>query len=131
MTILTTSEVTDSSRRSSVRELSDISLNAYNDTDLDRKIENADAIMLTHYNIDNITTLDTIEQRNALTVSNMIAASLICIQAGETEDLDRADRLRTMYMDIIKARNRTNPVQSSRYVTRGNDGLGARGGTFG
>ena len=113
MAILSTTDITESTRRNNIRELAGITPAAYSDIELDAKIENADAIALALFNT---TTIPADNARNFLTIANINAAILLLL--GLPENDAQPDRIRELRMTaerIQKAINQTAPAQNSVY----------------
>ena len=113
MAILSTTDITESTRRNNIRELAGITPASYSDIELDAKIENADAIALALFNT---TTIPAGNARNFLTIANINAAILLLLGLPEKDaQPDRIRELRMTAERIQKAINQTAPAQNSVY----------------
>ena len=77
--MLTSPEITAEIRRKTIRDLADISAATFVDDDIDARVENADAIALTYFQVADPAALTGDEPffRNMITVSNLITSALI------------------------------------------------------
>ena len=101
--------ITAQDRRDSVRELADVSTKSYDDTSLDRKIENADAIAQALLQ-------QTTPDNNMLSISNIQSAILIRIGIGGTENEGAVQELRETSKRIIQSINAQAPEQGAEYT---------------
>ena len=121
--MLTSVDITDTERRRNVRELADISEATFTDTEIDFRIENADSVALTYFQVSEADGLDGSEPffRNLITVSNLIASVLIRQGLGGIDNTTVAKEQGIMYRSIVSAYNKKEPSQSV-------EGIGKTGG---
>ena len=121
--MLTSVDITDTERRRNVRELADISEATFTDTEIDFRIENADSVALTYFQVSEADGLDGSEPffRNLITVSNLIASVLIRQGLGGIDNTTVAKEQGIMYRSIVSAHNKKEPSQSV-------EGIGKTGG---
>lgn len=128
MAILTSTAITEDDRRDTVREYAGISDSAYEDADLDRKIETADEIARTYFGAQGAA-LDGTEDffANLVTVSNLLASIAIREGIGGSDNIAVVKEQSVRYRSIVSAQNRREPEQGIREAikTRGiNSGAG-------
>ena len=101
--------ITAQDRRDSVRELADISTKSYNDSQLDRKIENADEIAKT---LLQRSTADA----DLINVSNIQTALLIKAGIADSENNESVRELRETSKRLVQSANGSAPEQTAEYT---------------
>ena len=120
--MLVSAEITAEERRNNVRDLADISLATFTDTELDYRIKNADDVALSYFQVsaDDLTGNEPYF-RNLITVANLIASTLIRQGLGGIDNTTVAKEQGIMYRSIVSAYNKKEPSQSV-------EGIGKTGG---
>ena len=133
---LVSANIPIANRRASVRELAGITTEAYTDTDLDRKIVSADALVLAYLPPGTAPTGGEDWFARFIVASNLCTATLIRMGIGDDANVRAAQSQTKTWLDIVKSINQTAPEQARRgvYATRGiNAGSGSSSssrGTF-
>lgn len=130
MAIISSDIITEDTRRKTVRELAAISSVTYDDDELDARIENADQISKTYFNVSTELTGDEPFFRNLITVSNLITSVLIRQSIGGSDNTAVAKDQAMLYKSIVNAQNQKEPEQGGQILER-TAGINNRAGTFG
>ena len=127
--MITSPEITADERRRNVRDLADISEATFTDIELDHRIENADSVALSYFEISEA---DGTEPyfRNLITVANLIASTLIRQGLGGIDNTSVAKEQGIMYRSIVSAYNKKEPEQSGNSIGK-TGGINNGTGTFG
>lgn len=128
--MITSTDITEATRRQNVRELANISSLTLTDTELDIKIENADAISQTYFGVDSVSGSEDFA-RNLITVSNLITSVLIRQGLGGADNVQIAKDQTETYKRIVAAHNKIEPEQSGVNMAKTGGFSTAQLGTFG
>ena len=131
MAIIVSADITLADRRSSVRELADVSAAVFPDADLDRRLENYDAVARTHFGLepDAVPVAAAAYFRPLVVVANYLAA--IAIRqgiAGEDNVRVITDMIR-VYKDVVASYHKRTPEQIAPAVYT-SAGIGDERGAF-
>ena len=132
MAILHSTEITQDSRRTIIRELANISAAKYSDDELDSRIENWDEVSRTYFQAQGLD-LDGTENyyHNLITVSNLLTSIAILNGIGGSDNLARLKEQTTLFKSIVAAQNRKE-VEQNEFTTMKTNGInGSKRGTFG
>jgi len=111
MAIFSTTNYSEAQRRNNIRELSDTSVNAFDDAKIDPKIENADSLTEAMWP-GNAVPSDAHGQRMFIITSNINAAILIRVGIGGEENDVAIRNLQKMCKDIIASVSDRTPEQN-------------------
>ena len=131
MAIITGAGITEADRRDSVRELADVTVAIYPDDDIDRRLENYDAVARQHFGVPAAHVIDGTEEyfRPLIVVANYLCAINIRQGiAGEDNVRVITDMIR-IYKDVVASYHRQTPEQITPAVFK-SGGIGGESGAF-